>query len=153
LLRHNLEVARRLLQKLRDQALLEKVDQLCSAERYADALDLLHQSIKDQEKEVQADKDRAAAVQGMASRLDRLAWFLAHCPDRRVRNPKAAVREARRATQLQPDVGDYWYTLATAHYRNGAWRESLETLETVKRKAGELDAVGWLLVAMNRHQQ
>src|SRR5262249_39448237 len=44
-------------------------------------------------------------------------------------------------------------TLATAHYRNGAWRESLETLETVKRKAGELDAVGWLLVAMNRHQQ
>jgi hypothetical protein len=49
-------------------------------------------------------------------------------------------------------VGDYWYTLALAQYRNGDWRNSLASLEQVKALDAGFDATGWLLVAMNRHQ-
>src|SRR5205085_7700988 len=93
-----------------------------------------------------------AAVRRLAYRLDRFAWLLAHCPDERVRDMKSAIKHARRATQMKPDVGDYWYTLAMAQYRHGDWRQSLASLETVKAKDGGFDASAWLLVAMNRHQ-
>jgi tetratricopeptide (TPR) repeat protein len=62
------------------------------------------------------------------------------------------IKHASRATLLQPEWGDYWYTLALVQYRNADWRESLETLEKPKVKEGALDATGWYLVAMNRHQ-
>jgi tetratricopeptide (TPR) repeat protein len=150
--RHNLEVARRLLEGLREQALQEELTRLCDAQRFADAIDLCLRSIEAQEDQVRSGKDRDAAVRRLAYRLDRFALFLAHCPDERVRDPKAAVKQARRATALQPDVGNYWYTLAMVQYRNGDWQESLASLENVKAKEGEFDASDWLLVAMNRHQ-
>jgi tetratricopeptide (TPR) repeat protein len=150
--RHNLEVARRMLQELRDQALQEEITRLCNAERFADAIDLCLRSIREQEEQVRSGKDRAAARQRLAYRLARFAWFLAHCPDRRVRDPNAAVKHARRATELQPDVGDYWYTLAMVLYRNHAWRDSLAALEKWQPREGEFDGSRWLLVAMNRHQ-
>jgi hypothetical protein len=53
---------------------------------------------------------------------------------------------------LQPEVGDYWYTLAMVQYRDGRWRESLASLDKVKAREGEFDASAWLLVAMNRQQ-
>jgi len=152
LLSHNLEVARRLLGGLREQALQEQMTELCSAHRFADAIDLCVRSIEEREKQVGSGKDRDAAVWRLAYRLDQFAWFLAHCPDGRFRDTEAAIKHARRATELQPDAGDYWYTLAMVQYRSGDWRDSLASLDKVKAEQGEFSAVDWLLVAMNRQQ-
>ena len=88
----------------------------------------------------------------LAYRLDRFAWLLAHCPDKRLRDTKAAVEHARRATSLRADVEDYWYTLAMVQYRNGDWRDSLASLDTLKAKRGEFDASDWLVSAMNLYR-
>jgi tetratricopeptide (TPR) repeat protein len=150
--RHNLEVARQMLEGLREQGLQEEVDRLCAAQRFADAVERCARGVADQEEQVRSGKDREAAVRRLAYRLDRLAWLLAHCPDGNVRDTREAVRHARRAAELQPDVTDYGYTLATAQYRNGDWRDSLASLERLKARAGGLNACGWFLVAMARHQ-
>jgi tetratricopeptide (TPR) repeat protein len=152
LYKHNLETAREMLDRQHEQDLQEEVNRLCMAERYADAIDLCERKIAEQEEQVRSGKDRGAAARRLAFRLDRLAWFLAHCPDGRCRDTKAAVKRARQATQLQPDVAEYWYTLATVQYRNRDWPESLASLEQVKARNGDFDAVDWLLIAMNRHQ-
>lgn len=150
--RHNLEVARQRLDGLREQALQDEITRLCVAERYADAADRYVRAVEEQEEQVRSGRDREAAVQRLAYRLNRFAWFLAHCPDGRVRDTKAAVRHARRAAELQPGVADYWYTAAMVQYRNGDWRDSLASLENVKTREGGSDASAWFLVAMNRHQ-
>lgn len=152
LIRHNLDAARRQLEALREQSLEEEIVKLCNQERFAAAAELYEERIEEEQKQLDSGKDRDAAARRLAYRLDRFAWFLAHCPDGRVRNAKAAVKHARRATELQPDVGDYWYTLAMVQYRSGAWRDSLTALDRLKARDGEFDALSWLLVAMNRHQ-
>jgi tetratricopeptide (TPR) repeat protein len=150
--KHNLGVARQMLEEMHELALQEEIARLCGAERFAAAIDLCLRSVEEQEEQVRSGKDRDAAVRRLAYRLDRFAWFLAHCPDGRVRDTKVAVGYARRATELQPDVADYVYTLAIVQYRNGDWRGSLASLEKMKAKGGELDASDWFLVAMNRQQ-
>jgi tetratricopeptide (TPR) repeat protein len=150
--KHNLEVARQMLEELREQALQEEVTKLCGAERFADATDLYLRSIEEQEERVRSGKDRDAGLRRLAYRLNRFAWFLAHCPDGRLRDAKVAVKHARRATELQPDVGDYWFTLAMVQYRNGDWCDSLATLEKVQAKEGGMVASGWFLSAMDLHQ-
>jgi hypothetical protein len=152
LARHNLDVARQMLERRREQAHLDEINKLWAAERYADAFDLCARGVADQEERVRTDRDREAAVRRLAYRLDRFAWLLAHCPDGRVRDPKAAVKYARRATELQGAVGDYWYTLALVQYRNRDWGDSLRSLEQLKTREGAYEANGLLLLAMNRHQ-
>jgi tetratricopeptide (TPR) repeat protein len=149
---HNLDVARRMLDSLREQSFHDEISKLCDMQRFADAIDLSLRSIEEQEEQLRSSKDQDAAGRRLAYRLDRFAWLLGHCPDDRTRDTKAAVKHARRATELQPDVGDYWYTLAMVQYRNGSWRDSLASLEKVKAKEKEYDASDWFLVAMNRHQ-
>jgi tetratricopeptide (TPR) repeat protein len=150
--RHNLETARRLLEELREQAQEEEVTRLCAARRFADAADLYRRGVTEQEEQVRSGKDHDAAVQRLASRLERSAWFLAHCPDEDVRDTKAAVKHATRAAQLQPDVGDYWFTLAVVQYRNRDWRDSLASLERVRTRDGGFSASAWLVAAMDRYQ-
>jgi tetratricopeptide (TPR) repeat protein len=150
--RHNLQVARRLLEGLHDQAFQEQINKLTRTNRFADAIGLFARSIKEQEERARSPKDQETAVPSLASRLDRFAWLLAHCPDRRLRDTKTAVEHARRATGLRSDVGDYWYTLAMVQYRNGDWMDSLATLDRLKVAQGELDACDWLLSAMNLHR-
>jgi tetratricopeptide (TPR) repeat protein len=152
LTKHNLEIARQRLERLHEQALQEEIAKLCEAQRFADAIEVCQRSIEEHEEQVRSGKDHDGAVRRLAYRLDRLAWLLAHCPDERVRDTKVAIKRARRATELQPDVGEYWYTLAMVQYRHGVWRDSLAALEGMKAKEGELDATGWLLTAMNRQQ-
>jgi hypothetical protein len=151
LVKHNLELARRNLQKVRERPLQEEITRLCDARRYVDAADLYTKSIQKAEEEFRSGKDRDAAGRSLASRLNRFAWFLAHCPDPRVRDTRLAVKSARRATELRPEVAGYWHTLATVQYRNGDWRDSLASLEKVKARQGAFDASAWLLAAMNRH--
>jgi tetratricopeptide (TPR) repeat protein len=152
LISHNLEVARQRLEELREQTFFDEVSKLCDAQRFADAVDHCLRGIEDLEEQVHSGKAFDPAGRRLAYRLDRFAWLLGQCPDERTRDTKAAVKHARRATQLQPDVGDYWYTFAMVQYRNGDWRDSLVSLEKVKDKEKGYDASAWLLVAMNRHQ-
>jgi tetratricopeptide (TPR) repeat protein len=150
--RHNLDVARQRLEGMHQQAFQEEVDKLNRAGRFADAIDHLTRGIKEQDERLRAGKGLETVVPSLAYRLDALAWLLAHCPDRRLRDTKASVEHARRATSLRPDVGDYWYTLAMVQYRNGDWRDSLGSLDTLKARRGEFDASDLLLSAMNLHR-
>jgi tetratricopeptide (TPR) repeat protein len=150
--RHNLEVARQALEGLAEEAFQAEVARLCEAERFADAFDLCLRGIAELEAPPRPGQDPGAARRRLAARLKHFAWLAAHCPDDRVRDTRAAVKHARRAAELQPDVADYWYTLATAQYRNGDWRESLESLGKVRSQQGEWAAEDWFLAAMARHQ-
>lgn len=150
LVKHNLEVALQMLDRLREQAHQADIDRLIAAERFADAFDLCAKGVEEQDEQFRAGKDRDSARRRLAYRLDRFAWLLAHCPDGRGRDTKAAVKRARRAVDLQSDAGDYKYTLAMVQYRNGDWRDSLASLDQLKAQEGAWDASGWLLIAMNR---
>ena len=84
--------------------------------------------------------------------LDQLAWFLATCPDPKVRDPMRAVRLAQQATCHTPPsdmtVGSYWHTLGVAYYRAGNWKQTLEVLEKgreLQQSAGSRD---WFFQAM-----
>jgi serine/threonine protein kinase/tetratricopeptide (TPR) repeat protein len=60
--------------------------------------------------------------------LNNLAWFLATCPDPRLRDPRRAVELARKATTLQPQRPVGWNTLGIAQYRAGDWEAARRTL-------------------------
>jgi tetratricopeptide (TPR) repeat protein len=152
LLKHNLELARQLLDGSREQALQEEVSKLWAAKRFAEALDRSRRGVEEQQELVRAGKGGKTATRRLAYRLTRFAWLLAHCPDGGLRDTKAAVAQSRRAAELQPEMGDCWYTLALVQYRNGDWRDSLKSLEKLQAQEGAYDGSGWLLVAMNRHQ-
>jgi hypothetical protein len=53
---------------------------------------------------------------------------------------------------LQPAEPQHVATLAVIQYRDGAWRDSLTSLERLKTLTGEYDAEDWFLIAMNRQQ-
>jgi tetratricopeptide (TPR) repeat protein len=146
---HSLDVARQRLEKVRDDAFDAEIATLCSAERFADVFDRMLKRIEEAERNIHSGAHRDEANRQLAYRCDRFAWFAAHCPDERVRDTRAAVRRAEQATKLQPDVADYWYTLAMVQYRNGEWSASLASLAQVKVKAGTLDASDWFLSAMD----
>jgi tetratricopeptide (TPR) repeat protein len=152
LAKHNLEVARNTLCRLLEQAFLKEFTRLRDAQRFADVIEFCESSIEELEEKLRQRRDADTTGRRLAFRLDRFAWFLAHCPAEGSRDPKAAVKRALQATELQPDVAGYWYTLAVAHYRNGAWRDSLRSLDKGRAGADEFDALDWLLTAMNRHQ-
>src|SRR5262249_34214301 len=57
-----------------------------------------------------------------------LASLLANAPDPKLRDPAEAVRLGRKAVQLLPDDAKGWQILGWAHYRNGAWKDSIEAL-------------------------
>jgi len=150
--KHNLGVARRSLERLREQAFQDEINKLSRAGRSVDAVALFTRGIQEQDGRVRSGKDLELAVPSLAYRLDRFAWFLAHCPDKHVRDTKASVAHARRATDLRSDVADYWYTLAMVQYRNGDWRDSLASLDKLKVTQGEFDACDWLVSAMNLYR-
>jgi|GEM_PF-2302801 len=151
LVRDNLEMARQMLTGLRERAHREAIDRLTSAGRWADAEAAHRRGITEQEERAKAGPDREVATRILADRLERFAWFLAHCPSPSVRDTKAAVRHARRATELQPAATAYWFTLAVTQNRNGDWRDSQASLGELTNRAGALDGGGWFLTAMNLH--
>ncbi len=147
--KHNLEVARRTLARATERAFEEEIETLTRAGKYPEIIDAYTRSIKEQEAALERGKDPDLPRSILASRLDRFAWLLAHCPVRRLRDTRASIEHARRAAGLRPDLADYWFTLAMVQYRNGDYRASLATLEIIKAKQGEFDASDWLLSALN----
>jgi tetratricopeptide (TPR) repeat protein len=80
------------------------------------------------------------------------AWFLATCPDGKLRKPSQAVELAKKATELAPKVGNHWNTLGVAYYRAGDWQATARALEKsiALRQGG--DAYDWLFLAMAHWQ-
>jgi tetratricopeptide (TPR) repeat protein len=73
---------------------------------------------------------------GSAAACNNLAWFLATCPDKDLRNPDRAVEFAQKAVELAPKDGSNWNTLGVAQYRAGDWKGAIESLH----KSQELTA-------------
>ena len=139
LAKHNLDVARRMLEGLREQAFEEEINKL---EPAPNASRTPSTSSREESRNRMNGSVPARALRrpcpAWLYRLNRLAWLLAHCPDRRAPQRQGRDRARRRATSLRSDVGDYWYTLAMAQYRHGDWRDSLVSLDTLKAKQGDV---------------
>src|SRR5262249_14338469 len=82
-----------------------------------------------------------------------LAWFLANCPEARLRDPARAVKLVERALQLEERVGTEWNTLGVAYYRAGQWKAAIDSLEKshVLRNGG--DAFDFVFLAMAHWKQ
>jgi serine/threonine protein kinase len=89
-------------------------------------------------------RDHRDTIQSMNA----LAWILANCPDRTLRDPAKALERARQAVELAPGKGEYRNTLGTAYYRVGDWKNTVDTLTVSMqlRKGG--DAADWFFLAM-----
>src|SRR5262249_13887777 len=73
-----------------------------------------------------ADAAANAATQpgfraNLSTCLNNLAWLLATCPDKNLRDARGAVKYGRRAVEVAPQSGDWWNTLGVAYYRTGQW--------------------------------
>jgi serine/threonine protein kinase/tetratricopeptide (TPR) repeat protein len=87
-----------------------------------------------------------------ASALDELAWLLADCPDRKLRDPRQAVKLASKAAQVAPKVGKHWTTLGVAYYRAGDWKNAVGALDRALELRQWGVAINHLFLAMAHWQ-
>jgi eukaryotic-like serine/threonine-protein kinase len=78
---------------------------------------------------IQAYRESLELVPNAPKTLQNLAGSLTECPDPEFRDPKEAVRLARRAVKLSPTDWDIWRVLGEAHIRAGNWRGAAEAIE------------------------
>jgi tetratricopeptide (TPR) repeat protein len=108
--------------------------------------------------EYYADRAKALVQQGaQAARddpkaLNGLAWFLATCPDTKLRDPSRAVDLASRAVRSDVADGAAWNTLGVAEYRDGDWRKAIEALSRSMELTSGGSAGDWLFLAMAHWQ-
>jgi tetratricopeptide (TPR) repeat protein len=96
-----------------------------------------------------ARKHAREAVKGSgndARALNTLAWFLAHSEF--CRAPALVVELAQQAVELAPREGEPWGTLGAAHYRAGAWKESLKALEEAAKRRKVAEGQDMLYLAL-----
>jgi len=73
-----------------------------------------------------------------ASVLNDRAWQIVSDPDSRDADYRGGLRMAQSAVRMDPENPFYLNTLGVAQYRNGNWREALDTLrEAAERNAAE----------------
>jgi tetratricopeptide (TPR) repeat protein len=77
-----------------------------------------------------------------------LARLLANCPDSQVRDPKEAIRLARRGIDLVPEDGHIWQALGMAYYRAGEWTNAVAALDRAMALRGGGDAPDQFFMAM-----
>jgi serine/threonine protein kinase/Flp pilus assembly protein TadD len=118
--------------------LLSEGDRTRAGEHYREALELREKVVK--------------RCPGVAEPLNKLAWFLAACPDPRFRDPGRAVTLAKEATERSPNNGNFWNTLGVAQYRNGEWKAAVASLDEARRLHEEIDEGDWLFLAMAHGQ-
>jgi tetratricopeptide (TPR) repeat protein len=80
--------------------------------------------------------------------LNNLAWLLATCPDKTVREPADAVKYATRAVELSDTDGNNWNTLGVARLRNGDFKGSREALMRSISIRGGGDGFDWFYLAI-----
>ncbi|MFV2066713.1 MAG: protein kinase [Pirellulales bacterium] len=89
---------------------------------YGDVFELLEKMVADV-------PTRSAYREKLADIHNDLAWFLATCPDPKLRDPVHAVQLAEMAVRRGADVARFWRTLGVAHYRRGDWQECVHAIE------------------------
>jgi WD40 repeat protein/serine/threonine protein kinase/Flp pilus assembly protein TadD len=100
-----------------------------------------------------ADYEKALELMPKSSEVQNdLAWFLATCPDPKLRDPKRAVALARQAVEQAPQNGNLWNTLGAAHYRAGDGKAAVEALTKSMDLRQGGDAFDWLFLAMAHWQ-
>jgi serine/threonine protein kinase len=90
-------------------------------QHYAKAFDLLEHLIAESPEDSQ-DRLELAEV------YSELAWFLATCPDPKLRDPRA-IDLAEMAVRQTADSAFCQRTLGVAQYRAGKWQECIQSLE------------------------
>jgi len=84
----------------------------------------------------------------LAQAFNNLAWLEATCPETSARDSRDAVRNARRATKIEPDSGNYWNTLGAAQYRSGEWEEARNALARSMLLRSNGDSFDWFFLSM-----
>ena len=87
-----------------------------------------------------------------AEDCNNLAWYLAACPDPRLRQPDRAVELAKKATQLALDDRMCWNTLGVAQYRAGDYQATIESLTKSMEWGSGGTAIDWFFLAMAHKQ-
>jgi tetratricopeptide (TPR) repeat protein len=77
--------------------------------------------------------ERSVELDPSNEHLDRLAGYLATCPDSSLRNPRRAVGIAQRLVDRAPHVGGFRTTLGVAQYQLGKFNAAIETLQEAIR--------------------
>jgi serine/threonine protein kinase len=89
----------------------------------------------------------------VAESCNGLAWLLATCPDRAVRDPAEAVRLARRAlARSEGQAAHIFKTLGVALYRAGRLSEAGAALERSIELSSGASACDWLFLSMVQHR-
>jgi serine/threonine protein kinase/tetratricopeptide (TPR) repeat protein len=84
-----------------------------------------------------------------------LAWLLTTCPVQKLRDPARALVVANRAVEIGPGSEVAWQVLGWAHYRNRAWKASIEALEKsmkLQKNPQGGDSWQWFFLAMAHWQ-
>jgi serine/threonine protein kinase/WD40 repeat protein/tetratricopeptide (TPR) repeat protein len=97
---------------------------------------------------ITAYRQALASRPNYAAALFNLAWQLAGGPDPRLRDPRQALALAQRGIKLEPQSVGFWQVLGWAHYRVGAWKESIAALEKSMALEKGGDAGQWFFLAM-----
>jgi tetratricopeptide (TPR) repeat protein len=87
-----------------------------------------------------------------ANSLGTLAWLLATCPDKNLRDATQAVELANKAVDLSRGSARFRRTLGVAHYRAGNWKGAITGIgESIDLKS-EGDSVDWFFLSMAHWQ-
>jgi len=88
-----------------------------------------------------------------ASKSNNLAWFLATCPDAKLRDPAKALSLAEKAVAAQPNTYAYLNTLGVVYYRLGQHPKAIETLQkAIQADKSGGNAFDFFFLAMARWQ-
>jgi tetratricopeptide (TPR) repeat protein len=133
------------------RALIALSDQDAYNGEYAEARDRYQEVIEGIDS-MPRDSMPLGSMPFLALALNNLAWLQATCPRIDLRNPRDAVRNARRATTIQPGEGNYWNTLGAAHYRAGEWEDARYALTRSMKLRNEGDSFDWFFLALVDHK-
>ena len=92
--------------------------------------------------------DSSRYHQPLAKVYNDLAWFLATCPDPKLRDPQHAVELAQMAVRRTPLAPGCWSTLGISLYRTGKWAPCIEALRKSQTLASNESGTDWLFLAM-----
>jgi serine/threonine protein kinase/Flp pilus assembly protein TadD len=122
---------------------------LVKAGRFEEARRALEQAVEIETAHGHQDQDMQGADRktDMPGAINELAWLLATCPDRRVRDPARALRLLQKAAEAPPTNGSLHLMLGAAHHGNGNLQAAVEELTRASELLGQADdgRAGFLL--------
>ncbi len=98
------------------------------------------------------EAEAAKNPDGRADALHALAFFLADCPASQFRDPARAVELAKRALQLAPQSGRFWFTLGRAQYRASQPKAAMESIQKSMQLMSGGDSRHWFFLSMAHWQ-